>query len=309
MRTFLNLPGRLKAARGWRFFLLVSLGALAACSPGSSEPPAPGADPVLAGAGDIAECNNPGGEATAKLLDSIVGTVLALGDNVYESGTAAEFATCYEPTWGRHKARTRPSLGNHEYLAPGARDYFAYFGPAAGDPGKGYYSYNAGTWHVIVINSNCAEVDGCHAGSAQEQWLRGDLAAHRTVCTLAYWHTPRFSSGEWHGSFSEMQPIWQALYDAGADVVLSAHEHNYERFAPQDPNGVPDPVRGIREFVVGTGGKSHYPLGAGIANSEVRNDKTFGVLKLTLHPTTYDWEFVPVAGETFTDSGVASCHQ
>lgn len=234
--------------------------------------------------------------------------MFTLGDNAYQSGAIEEFADCYEPSWGRHKARTRPAAGNHEYYTPGAAGYYDYFGAAAGEPGKGYYSYDLGTWRAVVINSNCYDVGGCHAGSPQEQWLRADLAAHRRPCTLAYWHYPRFSSGMWHGSFSLMQPIWQALYDAGAEVVLSGHEHNYERFAPQDADGAADPARGIRQFVVGTGGKELYPLGPGIPNSEVRNDQSFGVLKLILRAGAYDWEFLPVAGQTSRDSGSAPCH-
>lgn len=265
-------------------------------------------DPVLVGAGDIASCTRPGAEATAKLLDGIPGTVFTVGDNAYQTGTAIEFAACYDPTWGRHKSRTRPAPGNHEYMTEGASGYFGYFGAAAGDPGKGYYSYDLGTWHIIVLNSNCSEVGGCGAGSPQEQWLRADLAAHPAPCTLAYWHHPRFSSGR-HGSHATYQAFWHALYDYQADVVLSAHAHDYERFAPQDPGGVLDPVRGIREFVVGTGGGSHHPFpGAAIPNSEVRNDDTFGVLKLTLHPAGYEWQFAPEAGKTFTDSGTGSCH-
>jgi hypothetical protein len=173
----------------------------------------------------------------------------------------------------------------------------------AGEAGKGYYSYDLGEWHIIVINS----VIAVGAGSPQEQWLRADLAAHPATCTLAYWHYPRFSSGTVHGSDPAMQPLWQALYDYGADVVLAGHEHNYERFAPQDPSGSADPARGIRQFVIGTGGYSLYPFGAPIANSEVRNNDTYGVLKLTLHPTSYSWEFIPEAGGTFRDSGDAPC--
>jgi hypothetical protein len=259
--------------------------------------------PVLAGAGDIASCSGAGDEATANLLDGIAGTVFTTGDNVYPDGTFIEFTNCYDPTWGRHKARTRPSAGNHDYHTSGAAGYYGYFGPAAGDPEKGYYSYDLGAWHIIVLNSEISVA----ADSPQVQWLRADLAAHPVACTAAYWHTPRFSSGTHHGSSTSMRPFWQALYDFGADVVLVGHEHNYERFASQDPNGVADPGRGIREFVVGTGGKSHYTIGTPIANSEVRNADTYGVLKLTLHPTSYDWEFIPEAGKTFTDSGAASC--
>jgi hypothetical protein len=269
--------------------------------------PVAAADPVLVAAGDIAFCSSSGDEATANLLDTIDGTVVTLGDNAYESGTITEYNTCYDPTWGRHIARTKPSPGNHDYLTANATGYYGYFGGAAGDPTKGYYSYALGAWHIVVINSNvnCAII-ACSAGSAQEQWLRADLAANPRTCTLAYWHHPRFSSGTTHGNQAFMQPIWQALYDYGADVVLSGHEHNYERFALQDPSGVAD-ARGIREFVVGTGGKSHYGFASTpVANSEVRDSATYGVLKLTLHAASYDWQFIPVAG-TFTDSGTGTC--
>lgn len=273
----------------------------------SDPTPTPGSDPVFVGAGDIADCSFPDDEATAQLLDGISGTVFTLGDNAYDRGTATDFADCYDPTWGRHKARTRPSAGNHDYYTSSASGYFNYFGAAAGDPSQGYYSYDLGTWHIVVINSNCADIGGCGTGSAQEQWLRADLAAHPTTCTLAYWHHPRFSSGE-HGSLSATKPIWQALYDYNADVVLSGHDHDYERFAPQDPNGAADPARGIREFVVGTGGRYLRPFLTVIANSQVRDASTFGVLKMTLSPTGYTWQFIPVAGQTFTDTGSATCH-
>ena len=265
------------------------------------------ADPVIIAAGDIASCSSQGDQQTATLLDTITGTVITLGDNAYESGTARQFNNCYDPTWGRQKARTFPSVGNHEYLTHNAAGYFNYFGAAAGDPQKGYYSYDLGTWHIVVINANCSKVGGCDANSPQGEWLSADLAAHPTVCTLAYWHQPRFSSGE-HGNDTGVKMIWQILYNAGADLVLNGHDHDYERFAPQDPNGVADPLNGIREFVVGTGGKGLRPIKRTIANSEVRNDNTFGVLKLTLHPTGYDWKFIPVAGKTFTDSGSGTCH-
>jgi 3',5'-cyclic AMP phosphodiesterase CpdA len=262
---------------------------------------------VLLAAGDIVGCSSPNSEATAALLDRLDGTVATLGDNVYPRGTAAEFANCYEPTWGRHRARTRPAPGNHDYSTRGAAGYFGYFGQSAGDPETGYYSYDLGAWHVVVINSNCREVGGCHAGSAQEQWLRSDLAASPAMCTLAYWHHPRFSSGP-HGNSVEMQPIWQALYDGEADVVLSGHDHMYERFAPQDASGALDPGRGIRQFTVGTGGESLYPVIASLSTSEVRDYVTFGVLKLTLGSTSYDWEFVPIPGGVFTDAGSGACH-
>lgn len=267
-----------------------------------------GAASVLVGAGDIASCVSDGDEATASLLDAIGGVVFTLGDNAYVAGTPIEFDACYDPSWGRHKSRTRPALGNHDYHTRGAFGYFDYFGDAAGDPSKGYYSYDLGPWHIIVLNSNCSKVGGCGPGSPQEQWLRADLAAHPSTCTLAYWHHPRFSSGH-HGSEAAIEAFWQALYEHDADVVLAGHDHVYERFAPQKPNSEPDPVRGLRQFVVGTGGERHRKFeGPAIANSEVRNDNTFGVLKLTLYPASYGWQFIPVAGRNFTDSGTARCH-
>jgi acid phosphatase type 7 len=269
-------------------------------------PPAQAASVVMVGAGDIAHCSTTTDEATAKLLDGISGTVFTLGDNVYNSGTSAEFANCYNPTWGRHKARTKPSVGNHEYLTSGASGYFGYFGAAAGDQSRGYYSYDRGDWHVIVLNSNCSQVP-CAAGSAQDTWLRADLANHPNKCTLAYFHAPLYSSGQ-YGNSNSVRPFWKALYQANADVVLSGHEHDYERFAPQNPYGAFDSARGIREFVVGTGGTYLRPFGTIKPNSVSRNATAHGVLKLTLNSGGYAWKFVPVAGKTFTDSGTASCH-
>ena len=265
-------------------------------------------DPVLVGAGDIAGCDTTGDEATAKLLDSISGTVFTAGDNAYNSGTASEFSNCYNPSWGRLKARTKPTVGNHEYITSGASGYFGYFGSAAGDPKKGYYSYNLGEWHIVSLNSMCENVGGCDSTSPMLSWLKNDLAANPKKCTLAYFHYPLFSSGSEHGSMPKMKPAWGVLYAANADVVISGHDHDYERFAPQRPDGTLDTTRGIREFVVGTGGKSHYRFGTIKANSQVRNADTNGVLKLTLHPSSYEWKFVPVAGKTFTDSGTTSCH-
>jgi hypothetical protein len=274
-----------------------------------TSPPPPSDDPVIVGAGDIASCSSTGDEATANLLDNIAGTVITLGDNAYSSGTATEYTNCYGPSWGRHLARTRPSPGNHEYNTLDASGYFGYFGSAAGDPTKGYYSYDVGAWHIIVLNSNssCTTIS-CAAGSAQDTWLRADLAAHGNVCTLAYWHHPRFNSGASHGNNTAVANFWDALYQYGADVILNGHEHVYERFAPQTPAAVADPAAGIRQFTVGTGGASHYTFGTIQPNSEVRNGTAYGVLKLTLHATSYDWQFVPVAGATFTDSGTGSCH-
>jgi hypothetical protein len=276
----------------------------------SDTPPPTSDDAVLVGAGKIAHCATTGDEATAKLLDSIPGTVFTAGDNAYNSGTAAEFNDCYDPTWGRHKTRTRPTLGQHDYGTPGATGYFGYFGAAAGDPTKGYYSYNLGEWHVIALNSSCGNVvGGCGATSPMVTWLKQDLAANPRACALAYFNHPLFSSGR-HGNQTQVKPIWDALYAADAEVIINSRDHDYERFAPQDPYGTVDLARGIREFVVGTGGAGLYSFDLGIIkpNSEVRNDKAYGVLKLTLHPTSYDWQFVPVAGQTFTDSGTTSCH-
>lgn len=272
-----------------------------------------GPDPILVGAGDIAKCSYMNCEKTATLLDAIFasnppGLIFAAGDTSNESGTPAEYANCFDPTWGRHKPLIRPAVGNHEYLTAGASGYFGYFGTAAGPSDKGYYSYDLGRWHIVVLNSNCSKVGGCQVGSAQERWLRSDLQASPTKCTLAYWHHPRFSSGQW-GSFVSMQPIWQALQDNGAEIVLSGHDHDYERFAPQTATGAPDPAFGIRQFVVGTGGATHGgPINAILANSEAHNGSVDGVLKLTLHPSSYDWEFIPIAGDSFTDSGSTPCH-
>jgi acid phosphatase type 7 len=263
---------------------------------------------VLVGAGDIADCRDlSGAEATAKLLEQIPGTIMAVGDLAYPDGTKENFE-CYDRTWGRMKSRTRPAVGNHEFHSAGATYYFSYFGDTAGDPKNGYYSYELGTWHIVVLNSECEQVGGCNTGSRQEKWLRADLAAHPVACTLAYFHKPRFSSGGTHGDDPEVSGLWEALYDANADVVVGGHDHDYERFAPQTPNASPDPKRGIREFVAGTGGKSQRPFTTPHANSEVRSADGFGVLKLTLRPGAYDWQFIPQAGKSFTDSGSGTCH-
>ena len=263
---------------------------------------------TLLAAGDIAACNSTGDEATAAILDARPHAVIAtLGDNVYESGTASEFANCYDPSWGRHKDRTRPALGNHEYGVFRAGGYYGAFGAAAGEAPLGWYSYDVGVWHVIVLNSNC-EVVGCATGGSQDRFIRDDLAAHPARCTVAIWHHPRWSSGTVHGPTAALQSLYTTLYELGVDILLTGHEHNYERFAPLDPAGVVDPVRGIRQFVVGTGGRSHYPLGPPASGSEVRNDNTFGVLALTLRPGSYQWQFVPEAGKSFTDSGSYNCH-
>ena len=269
---------------------------------------------TLIGAGDIAGCKNlEGARATAALIDKIPGTVFAAGDLAYEKGSPADFRNCYGPTWGRFKNRTRPALGNHEYGLPGpANAYFQYWGAQAGPVGKGYYSYDIGAWHIIALNTNCTAegVGGCASGSPQETWLKEDLAAHSNVCILAYGHHALFSSGIFksHAVHPELKPLWQDLYAAHADLILAGHEHSYERFAPQDPDGHVDPKNGIREIVVGTGGRSHDLLGFALANSEVRDWSAYGIIKLTLAPTSYTWEFIPAGGASFQDSGSGICH-
>ena len=268
---------------------------------------------VLVGAGDIASCKNPeGARATAKLIEQIPGTVFAAGDLAYERGSAEDFKNCYEPTWGRFKDRTKPALGNHEYGNHTASAYFQYWGARAGPVGKGYYSYDLGNWHIVVLNTNCdaKALGGCAAGSPQETWLKEDLAKHPAACILAYGHHALFSSGVFksHAVHPELRELWEDLYAAHADLVLAGHEHSYERFAPQDPQGKADPVNGIREIVVGTGGRSHDLLGFATPNSEARDWDTFGVLKLTLAPGKYAWEFIPEEGKTFHDSGSGVCH-
>ncbi len=267
-------------------------------------------DPQLLAAGDIAECGSEGSERTARLLDRLVaenaGVVAPLGDNAYESGSEQEFRACYHPTWGRHLARTGPAVGNHEYGTSYAAGYFDYFCDLAGERFKGWYSYELGTWHVVVLNSNCGQVGGCGPGSEQNRWLRADLAAHSAKCTLAYWHHPRFSSGQ-HGDDSEMVHFWRALHEHGAELVLNGHEHDYERFAPQTPDGARDDAHGIREIVVGTGGRSPRAFDAPKPNSVVRQTGMLGVLALTLHDGSYDWRFVR-NDEKITDTGHADCH-
>jgi hypothetical protein len=264
---------------------------------------------VLVGAGDIASCSSSGDEATANLLVGISGTVFTLGDNAYSNGSTFDYTNCYAPSWGKVKARTMPTPGNHEYQTANAAGYFTYFGSAAGDPAKGYYSYDLGAWHIIVLNSNSAcTTISCAAGSAQEQWLRADLAASSKACTLAYWHHPRFNSGAEHGNTLAVAPFWDALYQYNAEIVLNGHEHLYERFAPQTPNATPDATRGIRQFTVGTGGAGLYPFKSIIEpNSEKRNNTSLGVLKLTLRTGGYDWQFIPATG-SFADSGSGTCH-
>ncbi len=293
------------AAKRLRRAALLGVVLTMACSQaGQGGPALPAA--VLVGAGDIASCRSSGDEATARLLDRIQGTVFTAGDNVYERGTLEEFRQCFDTSWGRHKRRIRPTPGNHDYLTRRATGYYTYFGAAAGPPQRGYYSYTLGAWHIIALNSNCAAIGGCGEGSPQLVWLRADLAAHQARCTLAYWHHPRFSSGP-HGDDPTMGAFWDVLYQAGADVVVNGHDHHYERFAPQTPDGRPH-ERGIQQFTVGTGGRSLYPVLEVKANSINRSSATYGVLVLTLRPERYEWRFVPTAPGAYNDAGSRPCH-
>jgi hypothetical protein len=271
------------------------------------QPPPDGKTAVLVGAGDIANCHSIHDEETAKLVAAVPGIVFTAGDNAYPRGTAAQLKNCYGASWGRFRNRTRPAPGNHDAATDDGAPYFAYFGAAAGTALDGWYSYEAGTWHVIVLNSNCLVVGGCAEGSRQLAWLTADLAAHPVACTLAIWHHPRFTSGL-HGNDPMTGAFWRVLYEAGADVIINGHDHDYERFAPQTPTGVADPNRGIREFIVGTGGESLRLFKPAVANSEVRNSSTFGVLRLDLSPGSYAWQFIAVTGRSFSDNGTAACH-
>jgi acid phosphatase type 7 len=274
----------------------------AAAPAGNSAPPVP----LLLAAGDIASCSSNGDEATASLIRARPRAVVAtLGDNAYDAGRPDEFERCYAPTWGSAKGRTRPAAGNHDYRTEDASGYFAYFGRRAGHPARGWYSYRLGRWHVIVLNRNCEHIGGCRRGSAQERWLRRTLAANHATCTLAYWHHPRFSSGDRHGDSPATADFWDALYEAGADIVLSGHDHVYERFAPQTPAGGAAPRRGVRAFVVGTGGASLYGFRQPQPNSVVRLAR-YGVLALTLGRGRYSWRFL-AAGGGVSDAGSARC--
>ncbi len=290
-------------------------------TPTPSPSPTADPDPLIAAAGDIS-CGNGSGRGTPcrqmdtseLLVQSQPAAVLALGDNQYENGELQDYQRFYDLSWGRVKPITRPVVGNHEYQTAAARGYFDYFAGAGrnssevtGTRGEGWYSYNVGTWHIIALNSNCTFVGGCGANSRQLTWLRKDLQANRNNCTLAYWHHTRFGSGQSSDDRTYV-PFWEVLYELNADVVLAGHEHSYERFAPQGPMGQLDRTRGIREFVVGTRGHSFQPQGDPLNNSEIRNNSTFGVLRLRLRPTSYEWKFEGIPGSTFTDSGGDTCH-
>jgi calcineurin-like phosphoesterase family protein len=272
-------------------------------SPPASSPaiaPSPtAADTVLLAVGDIASCDATADEQVGALAARLPGTIALLGDNAYQHGSPADYANCFDPTWGALRDRLRPVPGNHEYETNEAAAYFSYFGAGVGKLGEGWYSYDLGAWHLIALNSECGAIRGCGAGSPELAWLVADLAARPVACTLAYWHHPRYSSGM-HGDNDMTEALWQALAAAGADVVLEGHDHDYERMAPID---------GIRSFVVGTGGRSLYEWpGSPGPYTEVRANDTYGLLQLTLGPTDYSWSFVPAAGGSFTDSGTAACH-
>lgn len=290
----------MKRAEG--FVVAACLSAACSGSSSTSPSPVPTAPAVLVGAGDIADCTTRGSQLTAQLLNGIAGTVFTAGDNAYPTGSAENYRDCYQPTWGRHRQRTRPAPGNHEYEMAGATAYFSYFGDLAGPSGLGYYSYSLGSWRVFSLNSEV----GLNAGSAQMTWLRSELSSNSTRCALAYFHRPLFSSG-FHGDQIQMREMWRTLYEFGVDVVISAHEHNYERFAPQDFNGRFDPAQGIRQFIVGTGGAPLRAIGAARPNSEVRGS-SWGVLVLTLEDVLFRWEFIPAEPGGLLDAGTGQCH-
>ena len=330
-------PSFFKRLFRFMFILIFVLGAvqfLPGFISGRSNQASAASDPVIAAAGDIAcdpansHFNSGNGTSNScrqkytsnLLVNTGLTAVLALGDNQYYCGSFDAFMQSYDLSWGQIKSITHPSVGNHEYLTHGgtsgatgcdatnsnAAGYFQYYGSAAGSPTQGYYSFDVGTWHLIALNTNCGSVGGCGTSSPQYKWLQSDLAAHTNLCTLAFWHIPLYSSGGRANANS--QQFWNLLYNNNADLILSGHDHIYERFAPQNPSAQLDTTRGIREFIVGTGGSDHTTIVSIAANSEVRNTDTFGVLRLTLHPSSYDWQFVPEAGKTFTDSGTTACH-
>ena len=257
---------------------------------------------VLVGAGYIASCSVTTDDATSALLDNIPGTVFTTGDNALTSGSDADYKNCYDPSWGRHKARTRPAVGSKDYGTTNALGYFHYFGAAGGDSAKYYYSYDLNDWHIVVLNTKAS----ISATSAQVKWLKADLLASPKQCTVAIFNRPYYSSPS--GTYTSLKPVWDVLYSFGVELAVNGYNRDYERFAPQDANGQRDDARGVREIIVGTGGAQTASFSSIAANSEVRDTKTFGVLKLTLDAGTYGWEFIPVPGKTFTDAGTGTCH-
>ncbi|HKO32769.1 MAG TPA: metallophosphoesterase [Candidatus Limnocylindria bacterium] len=267
---------------------------VATAGPSGSAPPEP---QVLLAVGDVATCESGADDAVAALASRLPGTIALLGDTVYDDGSTPEFRECFDPSWGQMRSRIRPAVGNHEYHTDAASGFFTYFGDAAGEAGKGWYSYDLGAWHVVVLNSNCGEDVECWSGTEQYAWLQSDLASFHGDCLLAYWHHPRWSSGR-HGNSNWVGPFWDAIRDAGGDIVLSGHDHTYERVS----------VDGVREFVVGTGGKSHYPFTRSpLPGTEARNDSTYGLLWLALGERTYQWQFLGLGDTGFADAGSGEC--
>jgi len=277
---------------------------------------------VVAAAGDIAcdpsDPNYHSGAGTSTacrqrstsnlLVNGNFDAVLALGDLQYNSGSLSAFNQVYDPSWGRVKSITYPVVGNHEYGQSNASGYFQYFGSRAGPAGKGWYSFDLGGWHIVALNSECDQIGGCTTGSPEEKWLRNDLATHPAACTIAMWHKGRYSSGH-DGDNTFMQAMWADLSNAGVEILLSGHSHDYERFAPQDASGHLDNAHGVRQFIVGTGGAFFTGLGTSFdPNSQAHQNNTYGVLQLTLRSGAYDWKFLPEAGKTYSDSGTTSCH-
>jgi calcineurin-like phosphoesterase family protein len=311
--------------------LIVLLGVGLTCAPPVTMSPPPAEAPavevalsgasVLIGAGDIGNCNNTGAAATAKLMDSVLRAdsaakvhdeAFTLGDNAYPGGSVSDFAQCFAPTWGDSTKlimkNIRPAVGNHEHLSGGASPYYEYFGSRAGPADKGYYSYNVGAWHAIVLNSEIMVNVGFTDAErkAQQTWLEQDLKSNKQLCTVAYWHHPRFSSG-WHGSDARLAPFWQALYIGGADVILNGHDHDYERFLPQTPEGTVDSTKGITEIITGTGGGDLRGFREPAPLSAYRVQGHYGVLKLTLGAAAYRYAFLGVNG-TIWDRGGGICH-
>jgi 3',5'-cyclic AMP phosphodiesterase CpdA len=271
-----------------------------------------GKSAMLLAAGDIAECDHQGDEATAEILAQYPdATIATLGDNAYQEGTDEQFKSCYDASWGKFKDRTMPATGNHDESTKNAQGYWDYFGDRGGPYDKYYYSYDLGSWHLVVLNSDCWRVDGCAIDDPQAEWLRNDLEKNPALCTIAYWHRPPFSSGRYGGpgETGRVRPLWQVLNEEGVDILLTGHEHSYERFAPMNTAGERDDKGGVRLFVVGTGGGNLRPFeNPPLPTTEVRDDETWGVLKLDLGEGRYSWKFLPVAGSTFSDSGSGTCH-
>ena len=285
--------------------LLASMAAVLTATPGGGKPKTV----TLVGAGDINSCNEKWDRKTARLVGKIGGTVFTLGDHAYPDGTSAQFRDCYDPTWGKFKKRTRPSVGDNDYTTSGAKPYFDYFRGRAGERRGGYYSYDRGSWHIVVLNSICEEVGGCGRNSPQGHWLRTDLAQNPTKCTLAYFHDPLYASGR-EDDRPKVKPFWTELYNHHADVILSGSAHRYERYARITPSGELSSARGIRQFIVGTGGApGGSQKGPGEPHRvQAKKLDAPGVLKLELGSGFYRWKFAPVEGKHYTDSGRARCH-